>query len=167
MLDDPDNFKGSGNLGATTTFWKTTKGYSFQLVIEYLVLVGTEWMPESIEVPLWASSNFATAGYPSVYKVQIYASGGYSKNIYVSTLARVGKLHAGSKLLFNRIVFRFLQLDQNWYDYYNTVRKFQDIFSIRLDEPDFTNFSNGYGLFGASAVDSLQHFYPDEFPYNR
>jgi hypothetical protein len=97
----------------------------------------------------------------------MYAGGVYAKSIYVKTLERVGKLHAGAKLIFNRIVFRFLQVDQHWYDYYGTVREIQDPFSIRLDEPDFTNLSNGYGLFGACAVDSIQHLYPDEFPYNQ
>jgi hypothetical protein len=167
MLDDPDNYKGTGYVGASTSFWETTKGFSFQLVIEYLVLTAGEWKEESIEVPVWASGNFASVGYPSVYMVHIYAGGVYSKDIYVRTLQRVIKLHLGSKLIFQRIVFRFLQIDQNWYDYYSTARKFQDPFSIRLDEPDFTNLRKGYGLFSAFAVDSLQHLYPEEFPYNR
>lgn len=170
ILDDPDNYKGTSWVGAYTMLMQSTKAYSCQLAIEYLVLTSGEWKPESIEVPVWASSSFAYVGYPSVYKVQSYAPYAgvvYSKDIYMKTLQRVIKLHAGSKLIFQRIAFRFLLLDQNWYDYYNTVRSLQDPFSIRLDEPDFTNLSNGYGLFGASAIDSVQHFYPDEFPYNR
>ena len=167
MLYGPDNYKGTDFVGASTTFWESTTGFSFQLVIEYVFLDAGEWKEESIEVPLAASSNFAYVVYPSVYKVHIYAGGVYAKSIYVKTLERVGKLHAGAKLIFNRIVFRFLQVDQHWYDYYGTVREIQDPFSIRLDEPDFTNFSKGYGLFGACAVDSIQHLYPDEFPYNQ
>ncbi len=168
LLDDPDNYKGTSSVGAYTVLMQSTKAFSFQLVIEYLVLTSGEWKTESIEVPVWASSNFAYVGYPSVYKASYYyAGGGYSKDIYVRTLQRVIKLHAGSKLIFQRIVFRFLLLDQNWWNYYSTVRQIQDPYSIRLDEPDFTNLSNGYGLFGASAVDSVQHFFPDEFPYNR
>jgi hypothetical protein len=167
MLDGPDNYKSTDFIGATTSFWESTAAFSFQMVIEYLVLTSGEWITESIEVPLSASNSWAYLSYPSVYKVHIYGGGVYAKSIYVRTLERALNLHAGTKVIFQRIVFRFLQVDQNWYDYYNTVRKFQDIFSIRLDEPDFTNFSKGYGLFGASAVDSLQHFYPDEFSYNR
>jgi hypothetical protein len=167
LLDDPDNYRGTSWVGAYTGFVQVAKAFSYQLVIEYLVLTSGEWKPESIEVPIWASSDFKYASYPSVYKLDYYPAGAYSKDIYTRTLQRVIKLHAGSKLIFGRIVIRFLLLEQNWYDYYNTVRSLQDPFSIRLDEPDFTNLSNGYGLFGAFTVDSLQHFYPDEFPYNR
>lgn len=168
ILDDPDNYKGSGYVGASTRFWATTKAYSYQMVIEYAVLTPAGWRTEGIEVPLYSSyDSFEGASYPSVIKSYIYAGGGYSKEMYVRVLQYVVRLYAGSKLTFKRIVFRFLQVDQNWYDYYNTVRKFQDMFSIRLDEPDFTNLSNGYGLFGAFTVDSLEHAYPPEFPYNR
>lgn len=167
MLDHPDTYQGTDYVGASTRFWQSTKAFLSQMVIEYVVLNAGEWKEESIEVPLAASANFSYVVYPSVYKVQIYAWGVYYKDSYVKTLARVAKLHAGSKLIFNRIVLRFLQLDQNWYDYYGTIREIQDPFSIWLDEPDFTNLSNGYGLFGACAVDSIQHLYPDEFPYNQ
>lgn len=167
ILDDPDNYKKTGYVGAYTRFWQTTKAYTYQLAIEYLVLTPAGWKTETIEVPLWASYDLENAGYPSLLKVYIYAGGSYSKEVYVNTLLHVVRVHAGSKLTFKRIVFRILQVDQNWYDYYNTVRKFQDMFSIRLDEPDFTNLSNGYGLFGAFTVDSLEHLYPPAFPYNR
>jgi hypothetical protein len=167
IMDDPENYKGQGYVGAFTRFWQTTKAYSYQMAIEYLVLTASGWKTESIEVPMWASYDFQSTGYPTLYNSYIYAGGGYSKEIYMNTLQYVVRQHAGTKLTFQRIVFRFLQVDQNWYDYYSTVRKFQDIFSIRLDEPDFTNLSNGYGLFGAFTVDSLEHAYPPEFPYNR
>ena len=167
MLDDPDNYKGTSWVGASAGFSESTKGFSIQMVIEYLVLTPAGWKTESIEVPVWASSDFARVCYPSVYKVNGSAGGVYSKDIYTRTLQRVYKLYVGSKLTFQRIVFRFLPVDQNWWNYYSTVRKFQDPLSIRLDEPDFTNLSNGYGLFGAFAIDSLEHAYPPEFPYNR
>ena len=167
MLDHPDSYQGTDYVGASTRFWESTKAFSFQMVIDYVFLSAGEWMEESIEVPIAANSSFSYVVYPSVYKVQVYAGGVYMKDNYMKTLARIAKLHAGTKLIFNRIVFRFLQIDQHWYDYYNTVREFQDPFSIRLDDPDFTNLSNGYGLFGACASDSIQHLYPDDFSYNQ
>jgi hypothetical protein len=167
MLDHPDTYQVMDYVGASTRFWQSTKAFTSQMVIEYVFLNAGEWKEESIEVPIAASTNFSYVVYPSVYKVQTYAWGVYYKDAYVKTLNRGAKLHAGSKLIFNRIVLRFLQLDQNWYDYYGTLREIQDPFSIRLDEPDFTNLSNAYGLFGACAGDSIQHQYPDEFPYNQ
>jgi len=167
MLDHPDTYQGTDYVGASTRFWESTKAFSFQMVIDYVFISEGEWKEESIEVPIAANSSFSYVVYPSVNKVQVYAGGVYYKDPYMKALARVAKLHAGTKLIFNRIVFRFLQVDQNWYDYYNTVREFQDPFSIRLDDPDFTNLSNGYGLFGACAVDSIYHLYPDDFSFNQ
>ena len=167
IMDDPENYKGSGYVGASTKFWPSTKAYSYQTVIEYDVLTANGWRTETVEIPLGASYDLSDAVYPSVIRSYIYAGGSYSKEMYMRVLGQIVRVHAGSKVTFKRIVFRFLQVDQNWYNYYNTVRQFQDMFTIRLDEPDFTNLSNGYGLFGAFTVDSLEHFYPPQFPYNR
>ena len=167
-LDDPDNYKGSSSIGCYTQFSKDTKAYTFQMAIEYLVQTSGGWQTQTIEVPIFVSdSTFTFASYPSLFTPYIYAGGYYNKNSYITTLHRIFSMTGSANLVFSRIVFRFLQVDQNWYDYYNTVRKFQDPHSIRLDQPDFTNLSHGYGLFGAFTVDSLVHDYPPDFKYNR
>ena len=61
---------------------------------------------------------------------------------------------------FRKVVFYNTQFDENWYRYYISARSFQDRFSVRLDEPDFTNLQNGIGLFASMAVDSLHHDLP-------
>ncbi|MEX0736769.1 MAG: DUF4249 family protein [Bacteroidota bacterium] len=61
---------------------------------------------------------------------------------------------------FRKVVFYNTQFDENWYRYYISARSFQDRFSVRLDEPDFTNLQNGIGLFASMAVDSLHHNLP-------
>jgi len=132
MLDHPDTYQGTDYVGASTRFWESTKAFSFQMVIDYVFISEGEWKEESIEVPIAANSSFSYVVYPSVYKVQVYAGGVYYKDPYMKALARVAKLHAGTKLIFNRIVFRFLQVDQNWYDYYNTVRNFRTRFRSGL-----------------------------------
>ena len=61
---------------------------------------------------------------------------------------------------FRKVVFYNTQFDENWYRYYTSARTFQDRFTVRLDEPDFTNLQNGVGLFASMAVDSLTHNLP-------
>jgi hypothetical protein len=155
ILDDPGSVKDYASFYAYGRLLEQTKAYTYQFAIEYDVLLPEGWQRQSVE-PVLAS----------VYKSYGGGSGSCSKSVYMSTLSNIESRYGNTKLIFRRIVYRLLQLEENWYNYYNTVRKFQDPFSIRLDEPDFTNLSNGYGLFGASTLDSLVHDYPDDFKYN-
>ena len=167
ILDYPDSNKKITYFEAYARISQLTKVYTFQLMIDYDVLTSAGWQKQSIEVPVYASDpSFRGVMYPSLQNAYIYASGSYEKYAYVSTLIRVSTQYGSTNLVFKRIVFRLLQLDVNWYNYYNTVRMFRDPYSIRLDEPDFTNLSRGYGLFGACTVDSLVHDYPADFKYN-
>ena len=51
--------------------------------------------------------------------------------------------------------FVLTQVESNLYNYYNVVNGFRDPYSIRMDQPDFTNIVGGVGLFGALVEDSL------------
>ncbi len=167
ILDYPDSNKMITYIQAYARVPLLTKIFTYQLMIDYDVLTSAGWQKQSIEVPVWASDpSFRGVTYPSLQNAYIYANGFYLKDGYVSTLIRVSTQYGSTNLVFKRIVFRLLQLDVNWYNYYNTVRMFRDPYSIRLDEPDFTNLSHGYGLFGACTVDSLVHDYPADFKYN-
>jgi Domain of unknown function (DUF4249) len=44
--------------------------------------------------------------------------------------------------------FRVLIMDQNLATYYNAQKTFMDEFSVRINEPDFTNIKGGLGIFG-------------------
>lgn len=97
--------------------------------------------------------------------------GGYTgvacdRKSIASTLHALSNTYAGSKITFKRIVFRVLQMDENWYNYYSIVRMPQDSSTTRFDQPDFTNLNQGYGVFGACSVDSLVHEYPADFRFN-
>lgn len=61
---------------------------------------------------------------------------------------------------FRKVIFYNTQFDENWYRYYTSSRMFSDRFSVRLDEPDYTNLKNGVGLFASMTVDSLTHTLP-------
>ena len=67
---------------------------------------------------------------------------------------------------FRRVVLRILQCEQNVYNYYNTVNEFRDPVSVRLDEPDYSNVSGGWGMFGAYTLDSLTYTLPHDFTLN-
>jgi hypothetical protein len=162
-LDDPGDLKLPGTLNLAAQVQSTTKGFACQMLIEYSVSTPAGWNIEQIEV----MSDIPTLT-PVISKNQNNSFlFGRSKSSYVWTLNLVIDSHPGQHIVFKRVVFRLLQFEKNMYDYFSIVHGFQDPFTIRFDEPDYTNMSNGYGLFGAYSLDSLVHIYPDNFIFNR
>jgi hypothetical protein len=51
--------------------------------------------------------------------------------------------------------FILTQVEPNLYRYYNIVNGFQDPYSVRMDQPDYTNIAGGAGVFGAMVEDSV------------
>jgi len=48
--------------------------------------------------------------------------------------------------------FRILVMDQNLATYYNAQKTYMDEFSVRINQPDFTNIKGGLGIFGSFTV---------------
>jgi hypothetical protein len=149
-------------------------GYSGQLLIEYTALSGSQSIEQRVEVPTTIEDqDFQTAVYPAVRRVTDVSLGvpylfvKFQKAAYVAVLTKVYKDSRYTKITFKRAIFRFLQAEQNFFDYYNVVRHSRDPLSIRLDEPDLTNLSSGFGVFGGCTIDSLVHSFPNDFLYNR
>jgi hypothetical protein len=61
---------------------------------------------------------------------------------------------------FRNAVFYLIQFDENLYNNYQTANAYQDRYSTRLDERDFTNVKDGLGVFGGFTVDSLYYQIP-------
>jgi hypothetical protein len=51
--------------------------------------------------------------------------------------------------------FILTQVETNLYNYYNVANGFRDPYSIREDQPDYTNIAGGFGVFGAMVEDSV------------
>lgn len=58
------------------------------------------------------------------------------------------------KLVVKKSVATVLSLEENLYNYYVTVKGFSDPYSVRLDQINYSNIKNGYGIFGAITIDS-------------
>jgi len=167
IMDDPENYKGSGYVGASTKFWSSTKAYSYQMVIEYALSTDAGWRTQTMEVPLGAYYDLSNATYPSVVKSYIYAGGGYSKQIYMNVLQQIGQRNAGSKIVFKRIVFRFLQVDQTGTITTILSGSFRTCSQSGSTSPISRISAMGMDCSALSTVDSLEHSHPPQFPYNR
>jgi len=156
-LDFPDTSTIATYVSAIFEFSSSTKAISQQLYIQYTVQSGDG--PEQAMVTQLLGKNVGAANGD-------YAGVACARTNIASAIHGISKTFAGSKLTFKRIVFRLMQMEENWNEYYNIVRLPQDLRTSRFDQPDFTNLSSGYGLFGACTVDSLVHEYPADFRYN-
>jgi hypothetical protein len=68
---------------------------------------------------------------------------------------------------FRQAVFYLIQFDAPLWNYYNVANMSQDKFSVRTDEPDYTDIKNGIGVFGSMTVDStLWPYVPRIIPYH-
>jgi len=65
-------------------------------------------------------------------------------------LAAKGLLRTGSLV----VVVRVIQVDAAVYDYYSISHGFNDPLTMRDEKPNFTNITNGLGLWGSVAYDS-------------
>ena len=156
-LDYPDTITVLTYVAAVFQVSESAKAISQQLYILYTVQNGNGREEERVVQLLGQDVGRASAGRASV---------ACSRTNISSWFHYLSKTYAGSKLTFKRIVFRVLQMEENWCEYYNIVRLAQDTRSTRFDQPDFTNLSNGYGVFGGCTVDSLVHEYPADFIFN-
>lgn len=68
-----------------------------------------------------------------------------------------------------KALFRLLILDKNLAAYYSLQKTFLDEFSVRVNQPDFTNIKGGLGIFGIYAIKQIdipiEAFYILRFGY--
>ncbi|HEY6953375.1 MAG TPA: DUF4249 family protein [Bacteroidota bacterium] len=77
----------------------------------------------------------------------------YPVENYLQTIVALTARYAtGIKPMGARLLL--IQVDQSLYTYFNVANGFQDKFSIRTDQPDYSNIRNGLGIFGSFNVDS-------------
>lgn len=58
------------------------------------------------------------------------------------------------------------QIGEPFFDFHSITGGFNDEFSIRTDQPDYTNISGGFGLFAAFVLENFHRRYPADFYHN-
>jgi hypothetical protein len=136
------------------------RGYLVRLFINFDVMVGQNWEHRKVEVPSFGDSLMTPGayGYPTL---TIGPSGSTStvvfrREAYLGILKQQIERPYGSSFTLTTATFVLTQVDQNLFNYYNTVNGYQDLYTIRLDQLDFTNINRGVGLFGAMVEDSTE-----------
>lgn len=174
VLENPGSHQNDEAIPFEALLSDVTKGYIGRLFIDYSVLKGNGWVDGRIEVPI-AYKYFDIHDFKYVVNAQLtrrptthLVSLAYTNQMYNAALIEVAySRFPASKLVFSRIVYQFLQAEQNLYDYYQVAHSFNDPYSTRLDEPIYSNIDGGVGVVGAYTLDSLVYPLPPYFVYNR
>jgi hypothetical protein len=76
-----------------------------------------------------------------------------------------------SNYIIDKAYFRLLIMDKYLATYYSAQQTFLDEFSVRINQPDFTNIDGGLGIFGTyitkKVTVELESYYVDSFGYRK
>ena len=155
---------GTQDITVTIKVSPVTSGYVVRLYLDYLVLAGGAWVQKRDEIPVATLSGSDTTvkyNYPRLERrttdvSQPYIVVHFPISIYTqyfsSLVTRYGS--GGYRLL--GATYSLTQVEANLYKYYNLANGFQDQYSIRTDQPDYSNIQGGLGVFGAMTIDSAR-----------
>ena len=170
-LTTPD--MGRADISIFTTPSATTEGHAIRVFVEYELPVANPGVIVTEEVPLditnYRDCTHFDAEYPRVRRRELV--GGrelwrFRLENYRRTLVRILKTHEGSVIDFKRVYVEIVQTDEHLYKYFSVVNGFQDQFSIRVDQPNYTNIEGGLGVFGSFTSDTsvISQTLPPTFP---
>jgi len=117
-------------------------------------IILTEEVP--VEITDYQDCTTYTAVYPRVRRQEFGSSRElwrFKLENYRRTLIKILTENA-TAIDFKRIFVEFVQADEHVYKYFSVVNGFQDPFSIRVDQPNYTNIQGGFGVFGSFVSDT-------------
>jgi hypothetical protein len=152
----PNSFSNS-SINVECVLGSNTKGYLIRFILVYSPANDTTTVNQS-EIPLSYNQDAAgqlTPVFPQLQRM-VYPNPIILFPVanYLQTIAQLTAQYE-TKIILKQAKFYLIQVDEAAYNYYNVVNGFQDKFSIRTDQPDYTNIQNGLGVFGSFNVDSL------------
>jgi len=158
-LTTPD--QGSADISIFTTPSLSTEGHAIRVSVEYELPVANPGVIVTEEVPLditnYQDCTHFDAEYPRVRRKELVGGRELWKfrlENYRRTLVRILKAHEGSVVDFKRVYVELVQTDEHLYKYFSVVNGFQDKFSIRVDQPNYSNIKGGLGVFGSFTSDT-------------
>jgi len=126
--------------------------YSTGAVLEREVPLDLRTSDRGNEIPVYPDiTHVASTGQRSYYFT-------YSLHAYAYTLRKI--IADYGDVYFRQANCYLVQTDQALYVYYNVANGFRDAFSIRMDQPDYSNIEGGLGVFGSYNVDKKSYELP-------
>jgi len=171
FLDDPRPYPDDERIVISAGMETQPRAAILRLLVEYEVYEDSVFVTYRDEVPLiflTEDPDLSQAVYGTVKKLETNVIiGVYSNLAYRTLMSGIAAKTYPQSLTYKKVIVQVVQLEENLYNYRGVVHGFYDPFSIRLDRPNYSNISNGSGLFGAYAVDTASHTLPLNFIGNR
>ncbi|MBI2620127.1 MAG: DUF4249 family protein [Ignavibacteriales bacterium] len=168
ILTNPISFR--EDIQAIAFVSSLAEGHRVQMYVEYEIASATPVIVAMEEVPIVIENQRDCLTFDAVYPIlrrRTRADGQESWEFphqnYVAILRKILKMHEGQMVNFRRVVLVLVQADRHLYRYSSLVNGFQDEFSIRVDQPNYTNVEGGLGLFGSFTLDSASIALPSSF----
>lgn len=163
VLRSPQSF--NENIIISARISPPARGFLLKMFIDYEVRFNQIWSPRRVEVPreVVETGEGRRFVYPQlVRRTTVPVSAGslnaesvvFTRAGYEAVLQQLFNDFGSENLRFSQVVLVLTQVDENLYTYYNLANGFQDEFSIRTDQPDYSNIRGGYGVFGSMTEDS-------------
>ena len=169
VLQDPTLT--TDNVSVRITLSSTTWGFYLRLYLIGEVWEGGAWRQFKREVPLTVievidCENFA-GDFPRLERRESSSTAEehiliFENIAYRYTIASLRSGHDADSVRFIRAEFDFLETDPHLYSYYNIASGFRDEFTLRSDEPDYSNLRGGRGVFGAFALQHVPYAVPPD-----
>ena len=154
--------------GAAAKLSPEAKAFLVRIYVDYLSPVGGGYERKRFEVPISRAVISCindkykdTFPKPTLRTTPEYAGLGIKseEKITFRRRAYAGKLLLmrdieGAGLRFVQAVLYLVQFDTQLWNYYSVANSYPERYSIRVDEPDYTNIKGGLGVFAGVAVDS-------------
>jgi hypothetical protein len=140
----------------------STKNYKYHFYIYYEQKIDNKWVRNKMEIPttitLLNGRSFTQFPGPEFIEDQQQNVGVINETVNEYTKNKILPLSNPGDIRIIGCWFIIENYDINSANYIKAVNGFYDLYSIRLDQIGYTNITNGYGVFGAIRVDSLDIF---------
>jgi hypothetical protein len=138
--------------------------YEYHIFYEYLQKTNGIWLHKRMEVPVQISVSEKTGDTTIIYPTQpkekklTVDSIKVPYNNFAYTESKINEAAKGDSIKSLSRYIKFISVETNLYGY--LFKGFTDKYSVRLDQPDWSNVLNGEGVFGIICVDSV-YLYSD------
>jgi hypothetical protein len=137
------------------------QGYLVRLYVNFDVVSDESVVHKRLEVPSAMVSTaspqvqytYATLTRRPAEAAYSYFNIFFSRAAYIQFQKDVIAQYGGFRL--TSATFILTQVETNLYNYYSLANGFLDPYSVREDQPDYSNIVGGFGVFGAMAEDSV------------
>lgn len=166
MLVGPFVFPREQDIELDVVLAQEAAAYTVHFYLEYEITIPGGWLPQRIEIPLiieeGGSLDSLRATYPSILKRPNISSivFRFPLRSYQDILSLLRARYTGGTMRAITVTFKLIQYEEQLYRYSTLSAGFQDPFSVRSDQPEYTNIQGGVGLFGAFSQDSVYYAVP-------